>query len=109
MAVHYALPGNEASTVAAFTIVSRITLFCFAIVIGFGQGFQPVCGYNYGAKLYARVKESYMFCITITTAFLIVLGTMVYIFAPSHGSVAKTPSSSAWVVRPCAGSASPSR
>ena len=32
MAVHYALPSNEASTVAAFTIVSRITLFCFAIV-----------------------------------------------------------------------------
>ena len=82
MAVHYALPGNEASTVAAFTIVSRITLFCFAIVIGFGQGFQPVCGYNYGAKLYARVKESYQFCITISTSFLIVLGTVVYIFAP---------------------------
>ena len=82
MAVFYALPGNEASTVAAFTIVSRITLFCFAIVIGFGQGFQPVCGYNYGARLFARVKESYMFCITITTAFLIVLGTIVYIFAP---------------------------
>ena len=82
MAVHYALPGNEASTVAAFTIVSRITMFCFAIVIGFGQGFQPVCGYNYGAKLYARVKESYQFCITLSTAFLIVLASVVYIFAP---------------------------
>ena len=82
MAVHYALPGNEASTVAAFTIVSRITLFCFAIVIGFGQGFQPVCGYNFGAKLYARVKESYLFCITLSTAFLIVLASVVYVFAP---------------------------
>ena len=57
-------------------------MFCFAIVIGFGQGFQPVCGYNFGAKLYARVKESYLFCITLSTAFLIVLASVVYIFAP---------------------------
>jgi putative MATE family efflux protein len=82
IAVHYALPGNEASTVAAFTIVSRVMMFCFAIVIGFGQGFQPVCGYNFGAKLYGRVKESYLFCIKLSTVFLLVLGTVVYAFAP---------------------------
>jgi len=82
MAVHYALPGNEASTVAAFTIVTRVMMFCYSIVVGFGQGFQPVCGYNFGAKLYGRVKESFMFCITLSTAFLIVLGMVVYVFAP---------------------------
>ena len=82
MAVHYADPGNEASVVAAFSIVTRIMMMSYSVIIGFGQGFQPVCGYNYGAKLYGRVKESYLFCLTLSTAVLIVLGALGYIFAP---------------------------
>ncbi len=82
MAVHYADPGNEASVVAAFSIVTRVIMMSYALIIGLGQGFQPVCGYNYGAKLYGRVKESYMFCLTLSTAVLIVLATLGYHFAP---------------------------
>ena len=82
MAVHYANPGNEASVVAAFSIVTRVMMMSYSVIVGFGQGFQPVCGYNYGAKLYGRVKESLMFCITLSTAVLIVLGAVVYIFSP---------------------------
>ena len=82
MAVHYAEPGNEASTVAAFSIVTRVIMMSYSLIIGLGQGFQPVCGYNYGAKLYARVKESYLFCLTLSTAVLIVLGSLGYLFAP---------------------------
>ena len=82
MAVHYAEAGNEASTVAAFTIVTRVVMMSYALIIGLGQGFQPVCGYNYGAKRYGRVKESYLFCLTLSTAVLIVLGTLGYLFAP---------------------------
>ena len=82
MAVHYADPGNEASVVAAFAIVARVMMMSYAAIIGFGQGFQPVCGYNYGAKLYQRVKESFLFCIGLSTAVLFVLGTIGYIFAP---------------------------
>lgn len=82
MAVHYATPGNEASVVAAFSIVTRIMMMTYSLIIGLGQGFQPVCGYNYGAKLYGRVKESYLFCLSLSTAVLIVLGTMGYLFAP---------------------------
>ena len=82
MAVHYADPGNEASAVAAFTIVSRVMMMIYSTIIGFGQGFQPVCGYNYGAKLYGRVRESLLFCISLSTAVLIVLGTLGYLFAP---------------------------
>ncbi len=70
------------SAVAAFSVVGRIMMFATAALLGFGQGFQPVCGYNYGAKLYGRVKESLMFCITLSTAVLIVLGAVVYIFSP---------------------------
>lgn len=82
MAVHYADPGNEASTVAAFSIVTRVIMMSYALIIGLGQGFQPVCGYNYGAKLYARVKESYLFCLTLSTGVLIVLAALEYVFAP---------------------------
>ncbi|MBP5796751.1 MAG: MATE family efflux transporter [Bacteroidales bacterium] len=82
MAVHYADPGNEASVVAAFSIVTRVIMMSYALIIGLGQGFQPVCGYNYGAKLYGRVKESYLFCLTLSTAVLIVLATLGYLFAP---------------------------
>src|SRR5574344_737769 len=42
--------------VAAMSIVSRINFFMFAVGLGMGQGFQPVCGYNYGAKKYNRVR-----------------------------------------------------
>ena len=82
MAVHYAAPGNEASVVAAFTIVTRVMMMSYSVIIGFGQGFQPVCGYNYGAKLYGRVKESYLFCLKMSFAILLVLGTLGFIFAP---------------------------
>ena len=82
MAVQYAEVGNEASTIAAFAIVTRIMMFCYAVILGIGQGFQPICGYNYGAKLYGRVKESYRFCVIWSTVLLFVMGGLGYIFAP---------------------------
>ncbi|MFA5598795.1 MAG: MATE family efflux transporter, partial [Pusillimonas sp.] len=42
------------AAIAAMSIASRSANLSFSILIGFGQGFQPVCGFNYGAKLYAR-------------------------------------------------------
>ena len=82
MAVHYASPGNEASVVAAFAIVTRVMMVCYSVVLGFGQGFQPVCGYNYGARLYGRVKESYAFCVKLSFVILTVMGTLGFLFAP---------------------------
>ena len=61
------------SVVAAVTVVSRITMLLGAAMIGFGQGFQPVCGYNYGAKLYNRVKRALYFCIIFSTVFFVIL------------------------------------
>ena len=78
----YATAGNEASTIAAFSIVSRCMMFAFSIVLGIGQGFQPICGFNYGAKLYDRVRESYTFTMSIMTLFLLISGILGYIFAP---------------------------
>lgn len=70
------------ATVAAMSVVSRITMFANSTLIGFGQGFQPVCGMNYGAKLYKRVREGFWFCVKYSFVFLIVLSVLAYIFAP---------------------------
>lgn len=78
----YAAPGEEASAVAAFAVVTRIMMFAFSVVLGFSQGFQPVCGYNYGAKLYARVRESWLFATWVGTGFLLVISVVGLIFAP---------------------------
>lgn len=81
-AVHYAAPGQEASAVAAFAVVTRIMMFTFSVVLGFCQGFQPVCGYNYGAGKYARVRESWLFTMSVGTAFLLVISLVCFLFAP---------------------------
>ena len=78
----YAAPGQEASAVAAFAVVTRIMMFAFSVVLGFCQGFQPVCGYNYGARLYGRVREAWLFTACVGTAFLLVISALGYIFAP---------------------------
>lgn len=78
----YAAPGEEASAVAAFAVVTRVMMFAFSVVLGFSQGFQPVCGFNYGAKLYERVRESWLFATWVGTGFLLVISTVGFVFAP---------------------------
>lgn len=68
--------------VAAMSIVGRIFMFVFSAMLGFGQGYQPVVGFNYGAKMYDRVRQSFRFSILVGTVLLTVLGTIGFIFAP---------------------------
>ena len=49
------------SVLAAIGVTTKIMMFPFSIILGFGSGFQPVAGFNWGAKRYDRVKESYRF------------------------------------------------
>lgn len=49
------------AAVSAMSIVSRISMFIFSVGLGIGQGFQPVCGFNYGAGKYTRVKKAFWF------------------------------------------------
>lgn len=49
------------AAVAAMTIVNRICFFVFAVGLGIGQGFQPVCAFNYGAGKYTRVRKGFYF------------------------------------------------
>lgn len=75
------------SAIAAMSIFNRIMFLGLAIVIGFGQGFQPVCSFNNGAKKYNRVVQGYKFTAIITTCIITVLSVAGYIFAPQLVSI----------------------
>lgn len=51
------------AAVAAMSIVNRICFFVFAVGLGLGQGFQPVCAFNYGARKFDRVRRSFWFTV----------------------------------------------
>ena len=68
--------------IAAMGVVQRVMMFGASAMLGFGQGFQPVCGFNYGARLYSRVKEGYWFCVKIATVALAAIGVVGFCFAP---------------------------
>ena len=78
---HAAMPYGDAA-IAAMGVVQRITTFGASAMIGFGQGFQPVCGFNYGARLYHRVKEGFWFCVKVSAVFLTALAVVSFIGAP---------------------------
>ena len=78
---HAARPMGDA-VIAAMGVVQRITMFGASAMLGFGQGFQPVCGFNYGAKLYDRVRKGFWFSVKISTAVLIAIAAAGFVFAP---------------------------
>lgn len=69
------------AAIAAFSVVGKIMMLAFSALIGFGQAFQPVCGFNYGAAKYDRVREAYLFCLKVGFAFLFVMSGVGFAFA----------------------------
>lgn len=59
------------AAIAGMSIVTRLSFIVMSVVIGLGQGFQPFCGFNYGAKLYPRVKSGFYFSVKVSAAFLV--------------------------------------
>lgn len=70
------------AAIAAMTIVTRITFLVYSAVIGLGQGYQPLCGFSYGARLYDRVIRGYWFCVAVGTLFLSAIALFGGLFAP---------------------------
>ena len=70
------------AVIAAISIVNRVFLMAGSAIIGFGQGFQPVCGFNYGAKRYDRIKKAFWFCMRLSTALLVIIAVLCFILAP---------------------------
>ena len=52
------------AAVAAMAIVTKVFMMIFSVMIGFGQGYQPVVGFNYGAGITERVKKAMKFTLT---------------------------------------------
>lgn len=73
--------GGDAG-IAGMSIVTKIVMFIASIMIGIGQGFTPVSGYNYGAKRFDRVKKAYFFMVTSGFCIMTVFSTLCCIFAP---------------------------
>lgn len=69
------------AAIAAMSIVTRYMMFINSALIGFGQGFQPVCGFNFGAKRYDRVLESFWFCLKVALILLTTLGAVSFLGA----------------------------
>ena len=62
-------------------VSSKIMMFPFSIILGFGNGFQPVAGFSWGAKRYDRVRESYRFCSAVAIIGAVLLSSVLAIFA----------------------------
>lgn len=70
--------GDEA--IAAMSVVSRISNLIFSVGVGIGQGFQPVSAFSYGAKRYDRLKQAFIFTVTLSTILLSIISVICLCF-----------------------------
>lgn len=73
--------GISDSVLAAIGVCNKIAMFPFAIILGFGNGFQPVAGFNWGARRYDRVTESYRFSSKVAIWGSVIMGLVLGVFA----------------------------
>ena len=69
------------SVLAGIGVCNKIMMFPFSIILGFGTGFQPVAGFNWGAKRYDRVMESYRFSAIVAFIGGLVMAVLLAVFA----------------------------
>ncbi len=80
IALNVMASGYGDAAVAAMSIANRITYFLFSIMLGIGQGFQPVAAFNYGAKRYNRVYDATKFTSAISTFMMVTVAIICFIF-----------------------------
>ncbi len=69
-----------AAAVAAISIANKLYMFVRHIVLGIGQGFQPIAGYCFGAKRYSRVKRVFWFATAAATVICLGIAVSVFFF-----------------------------
>lgn len=69
------------AAVSAVSISNKIYMLVRSMLIGVGQGFQPVAGYNYGAKLFGRVRKAFNSAIFLGTLYGVTVGVLVFVFS----------------------------
>lgn len=55
------------AAVAAVCLANKVYILIRSVILGVGHGFQPVAGYNYGAKRYSRVKKAFVWATVFGT------------------------------------------
>lgn len=78
------------AAIAAMGYVGRTSSLIFSVGLGIGQGFQPVSGFNYGAKKYTRVKKGSIFTLVFGAGFIGAIALVCFIFAPNIISLFRT-------------------
>ena len=73
--------GISDSVLAGIGVSNKIMMFPFGIILGFGTGFQPVAGFNWGARRYDRVMDSYRFAARTAIIGASVMGALLSLFA----------------------------
>jgi putative MATE family efflux protein len=76
----FAGPFGDAA-IAAMSITTRIMQFLNSALIGFGQGFQPVAGFSWGAKRYDRLQEAFAFCVKVGVISFAIIGFFCFLAA----------------------------
>ena len=71
------------AAIAAMGIAGRISMFIFSAALGIGQGFQPVAGFNFGAKKYDRVRQGFFFTLVFGSIMLGIASMAVFVNAGS--------------------------
>jgi putative MATE family efflux protein len=69
------------AAVAAMSIVARVCNFLFSVGLGIGQGFQPVSAFNYGAKIYSRVRKGFLFTMLFGAGLMAAFAMLGFAFA----------------------------
>ncbi len=69
------------SVLAAVGVCTKIMMFPFGIILGFATGYQPVAGFNWGAKRYDRVRESYKYSSRMIVIIAIVMAVILSVFS----------------------------
>jgi putative MATE family efflux protein len=69
------------AAIAAMSIVFRVIMFALSAIIGFGHGFQPVIGFNYGAGKPERVLQAYRFAVVTSIVALAIMSAAAFPFA----------------------------
>ena len=72
--------GISDSVLAAVGVSNKIMMFPFCIILGFGNGFQPVAGFNWGAKRFDRVEESYKFSARVSLIGSAIMALLIALF-----------------------------
>ena len=94
-----------ASILAVYAIISRMLMFATFPILGITQGFLPIAGYNFGAKLYDRVRQVIWVSLKYATLLATLVFLLIFYFADAvpylftkEFKVAKaTPSALRWV------------